>query len=153
AQESQFSRFRTAPEAQDHYRAEYERHLKSASETYQKVADLLGERAARAALSGEDEKMMRQTAFAAAECRYFLPGEQGKAREMYKELAKRYAGRAEELYALRGVASCYFSASDYASASLVVEQVRAALGKLDDAQFANQPDGRDRAWWEKWLTD
>src|SRR5579885_382862 len=142
---------------QEHYLEQYRLRLTRAVERYNELTELLGK---RPMLSAEEEQMLRQAGFAAAECQFFLPVEDQKALEKYKQARQMYAAladrypppkRVEGLYALRGVASCSWAMQDNAAALKAVEQIRDALKQMDDVQFLNQPEGRDRQWWLNWV--
>jgi hypothetical protein len=144
---------RLTPDAAKHHDNESRRYLRLAVEKYQEVAEGLGKRAGARALSAEEDWLYWQAQVLLAGCRHSF-GEYTEAQKLYQQLAARYQGKAQELYALHGVAGCYWSRGapgDVAKAGQTVEAMRTLLAKLSDADLAVGPDSWDRKKWEDWL--
>jgi tetratricopeptide (TPR) repeat protein len=139
----------TSNAAKASHRAEYQKWLQLAEKAYEGLMGLLEERLASAGtLSTEEDRLLRQSSFAAAQCR-FEQGQYGRAIELYEVLAGRYRQQVESLHALAGIAKCHWAREQTALAQVAVERVRAALKEMPDDAFK---DCRlTRANWEEWL--
>src|SRR5262249_38242253 len=139
--------------AKERHVKQYRDNLCLAAEKYHELADELSKRAAIKPLSQEDEKLHWQAQINAALCYYY--GERvPKAQALYEQLAERYKDRAEGLYALRGIANCYWATDKAGNKALAVETVQkicALLAKLSDSDLSIGPDSLDRRAWETWL--
>jgi tetratricopeptide (TPR) repeat protein len=144
---------RLTPQASKHHESESRRYLRLAIEKYQEVSDDLCKRGDSKLLSPQDDWLLWQAQLLHAGCRHSF-GEYGEAQKLYQQLATRYQGKAQELYALHGVAGCYWArngAGDGAKARQVVDEIRAKLAKLGDPDLKIGPESWDRKKWEGWL--
>lgn len=142
-----------ADEAVKHHTKESYRYLTLAAEKYQELAEMLGKRGPDKPLSKEEEWLYWRAQYDAGGSRRAL-GQCDEAKTIFEQLARRFPGRAEELYALSGVASCYWSMTGPDKAALAaqaIEKIRALLAKLSDAELNVGPDSYDRKTWEAWL--
>jgi TolA-binding protein len=129
------------------------RYLMLAAEKYQELADVLGKRGPDKPFSKEEEWLYWRAQYDAGGSRRAL-GQCEEAKTIFEQLSKRYEGRAEQMYALSGIASCYWSMTGQDKAALAaetVESMRALLAKLSDAELDVGPESFDRKTWEGWL--
>jgi tetratricopeptide (TPR) repeat protein len=144
---------RLSEAAQKNHEREYSRCFTEAARNYQQVADELTKLAATRTLSPEEEGM----AWLAQILRAFFrhsDGKYGEALKLYQELADRYKGKAQELYALRGVVGCYWSRNepgDTIKAAQTVELIRGLTAKFSDADLKIAPDLWTRKQWDDWI--
>lgn len=154
AQESQNIRLpeRTSPDALAHFQKQYRIWLEKASQGYEELARIIVERQAAMPLTTEDEAILRQASFAAAESRSNL-GQYNEAIRLYEPLVTRYRDRVETLHALAGIAQCWWRQGAMDQAKATVQLIRNAMKELDDSAF-NQPSSQwSRQEWEKWLAE
>jgi tetratricopeptide (TPR) repeat protein len=136
-------------DATAHHKGKYQEWLKKADDAYEDLMRLLEERLATArTLNNEEDRLLRQTSFAAAECR-FSRGQYGPTIELYEVLADRYRHQVESLHALAGIAKCHWAREEGALAQVAVERVRDALKEMTSDAFKNSR--LTRAQWEEWL--
>jgi tetratricopeptide (TPR) repeat protein len=129
------------------------KNLHLAAQTYQELAKALSERAASQPLNKDEAKLLWQAQVNAAVC-YYNGGNFSEAKPQFEQLAARYQGKTEELYALRGIANCYWVTDipgNKAHAQETVQKIRDRLAKLRDADLNIGPDSIDRRAWEAWL--
>jgi tetratricopeptide (TPR) repeat protein len=132
---------------------EYRACFKEAARNYQEVANELSKLLTTRGLTPEEDGIYWQAQVLWAYCRYSY-GEYGEALKLYEQLADRYKGKAQELYALRGVVGCYWSRKDPGDtikAAQTVEMIRGLLTKFNDADLKIAPDEWNRKQWDDWL--
>jgi hypothetical protein len=144
---------RTSPEEQKHYRDERIKQVERAALQYQKLAQDLEAISAKRALSSEEEATLRQSLFAYADCRFDLgrPEEVREALRLYNQLADRYHGHVEELYALRHVWQCHGVLSQPEQARTTLDRLATALKEMPAAAFDGTTEAATHVWWENWL--
>jgi hypothetical protein len=144
---------RTSKVSREHHVKQYRSYLGLAAEKYQTLADALGGRAREKPLTKDEEKLLWQANINAALCFYY--GERvPEAKTLYEQVAARYQGKTEELYALRGIANCYWVTDvpgNKARAAETVQKIRTLLGNLSDAELNIGPEAWDRQAWLKWI--
>src|SRR5262249_41525586 len=104
-------------------------------------------------LTAEEEALYWKSGLNSAKCEYNL-GNYAGAKGLFEQLASRYEGRTQELYARCFVASCCWNlggAENKALAGQNVERIRAQLAKLSDGDLNIGPDSMDRKQWQAWL--
>src|SRR5262249_33117747 len=139
--------------AAKHHEREYQRCFREAAQKYQEVANELSKISTTRALTLEEDGMFWQAQILWAYCRHSY-GEYAEALKLYQQLADRYKGKAQELYALRGVVGCYWSRSDPGDtikAAQTVETIRNMLAKFSDADLKVAPDEWNRKQWDEWI--
>lgn len=139
----------TTPEEREHRRKQRQKLLEAALAHYQKLVDDLEAQQLKQALSAEQEAMLGQVRFAAADCRFEL-GQYPEALFQYNVLAKRYENTVEGLIALKHVWQCHGTMFQPDQARAVLERIRAALPRTT---FDAAAENRTRAWWDNWLSD
>lgn len=154
AQESHNIRLpeRTSSDAMAHFQKQYRLWMEKAAEGYEELARVLTARHASGPLPPDDEAILRQASFAAAEARSNL-GQYNEAIRLYEPLVTRYQRRVESLHALAGIAQCHWRQGAMEPARQTVEKVRATLQEIDDAAFNEASSQWSRQEWEKWLAE
>jgi tetratricopeptide (TPR) repeat protein len=144
---------RTSPEEQKHYREERIKQVERAALQYQKLAQDLEAIAAKRSLSAEEEATLRQSLFAYADCRFDLgrPEAVREALRLYNQLADRYHGQIEELYALRHVWQCHGILQQFQQARTTIDRVRTALKEMPAAAFDGSTEEATPQGWETWI--
>jgi tetratricopeptide (TPR) repeat protein len=141
------------PAAKTHHEQQFLEYMKQAAQRYQELADEMTKRSQKQSLTAEEEALCWQAHINAALCRYQL-GHYAEAKGLYEQLASRYQDRTRELYALRGIARCYWSmggAENTALAAQTLEKIRVLLARLSDADLNIGPDSWTRQTWQQWL--
>jgi tetratricopeptide (TPR) repeat protein len=140
----------TTEEERRHHRMQQQNLLKMAADHYQKlINDLESQQAVTQKLTPEQEAILGEVRFAAADCRFDL-GEYSQALYDYTILAKRYENTVEGLIALKHVCQCHMVMFQPDKARAVMEQIKNALPRTN---FDASADNRTRTWWENWLAD
>jgi tetratricopeptide (TPR) repeat protein len=139
--------------AAKHHEREYQRCFREAAQKYQEVANELNRISTTRALTPEEDGIFWQAQLLWAYCRHSY-GEYAEALKLYQQLAERHKGKAQELYALRGVVGCYWSRSDPGDtikAAQTVETIRSLLAKFTETDLKVAPDEWSRKQWDEWI--
>lgn len=139
-------------EERAHYRTQQQRFLEQAALSYQRVVDECTSPQTSRVLGPDTDIMVREAAFAVAECRFNL-GQFDDALRLYEALARRYKKQVEELIAWRHAWQCYGVKFQPDQAKRVLEQMRQSLQDMPGAAFDTSSDIRTRRWWEDWLRE
>jgi tetratricopeptide (TPR) repeat protein len=135
-----------------YYDKQYQSFLLEAANKYQELADVLSSQPNELPLTKGEQELMRVSAFASAQSRYYL-GNYDESRRLYEGLAARYHHRIESLHALAGVAQCSWSKSDSEKAREALAALQAALNELPDKEFPMEPGAWDRKKWQAWINE
>lgn len=141
--------------------AVYEERMRGAYEQFRKAEELL-----LAAPLTADPAVQRRASFWAADCAFWL-GEYPDCAARCEKLVGRYAGRVEELEAVRDLHRCCVFAAEAARAGkdpdgaagwtrrAVDARIRMvdALRRVPAAEFDGTTDTRKKGYWETWLTE
>ncbi|VTR98454.1 tetratricopeptide repeat protein [Tuwongella immobilis] len=102
-------------------------------------------------LMPEEMTMLRNSAFAAAECHLFL-GEYDEAIRRYSALASRYQGQAEQLIALSQVWKLYTNMlRDANGGQRTLDLMRKAFASMSDNAFTGTNEFHQRKFWQDWF--
>ncbi|HMC67229.1 MAG TPA: tetratricopeptide repeat protein, partial [Gemmataceae bacterium] len=151
----------STPQTQSHYLALRRKWLEVAAVNFQKLADELAARQVKEPLSKDEEAMLRQAAFGAADCRFDLLQFE-EAIRLYDALSERYRLRVEGLVALRNLWRCFWvkaptaerDRSTYeAAAQAAYAKIAATLKEMPNSAFDNSAADRTRQYWEDWLAN
>jgi hypothetical protein len=141
-----------------YYRAEYQRYLELARETYQQLADELDLRSQAKALSTIDETLRRKAQFVVADCWYDLPNWFDEAFSRYVKLWDKYRLQPDGLWACQRLYRCLVFATNAKLAN--VEDVREAteaavetcLQHLKELELARAfRNETEKMQWQQWL--
>jgi tetratricopeptide (TPR) repeat protein len=133
-----------------HHEAQYQQWLTKAEDSYEQLMHALEGLPAARPLTAEEDWLLRQSSFAAAQC-CFLRGQYTQALERYEVLARRYQHQVECLHALAGIVQTCYAQRDAAKVKATLLRIRAALGEMDDAAFKNSRWTRRE--WEEYLNE
>jgi tetratricopeptide (TPR) repeat protein len=140
-------------EERDHYQRQRKRFLENASATFQKVIDESAALTATRPVTADEEAMVRQAAFAIADCRFEL-GQFDDSLRLYEDLVRRYKKQVEELIALQCVYGYYgFVKFQPEQARRTLERLREALAQMPASAFDNSNEVHTRRYWEDFLRD
>jgi tetratricopeptide (TPR) repeat protein len=143
---------KTSRDVRAHHEAQYQHWLAKADEAYESLMHLLEGRQSAQTLTAEEDQLLRQTSFAAAECR-FKRGQYDQALELYELLVNRYHHQVESLHALAGIVRTYYVPKppplDKVRATLL--RIRAALDEMDEGAFKNSRLTRQQ--WEDYVSE
>jgi tetratricopeptide (TPR) repeat protein len=139
-------------EERAHYRTQQQRFLEQAAGAYQRVVDECTNPQQSRVIAADAEMMVRDAAFAVAECRFSL-GQYDEALRLYEGLAKHYRNQVEELIAWRHAWQCYGVKFQPDQAKRVLEQMRQSLQQMPASAFDNSTEVRRRRWWDDWLRE
>jgi tetratricopeptide (TPR) repeat protein len=145
------------------YKTVRQENLEKAWKIYDDLTDDLEKRSQVAALSPAEDLLWRKAQFAAADCLFELPNNFAEAVRRFSQIAERYRGRMEALWACqRLLHSCSLVSSDLGQAREVIvaakTAVRAALQDVSDPQrmpdeaFRVPENEVSREQWRDWLT-
>jgi hypothetical protein len=139
-------------EERTHYLTQQQRFLEQAAHAYQRVVDECTNPQQSRLIAGDTETMVRDAAFAVAECRFSL-GQYDEALRLYEGLAKHYKNQVEELIAWRHAWQCYGVKFQPDQAKRVLEQMQQSLQQMPLTAFDNTTEVRRRRWWDDWLRE
>jgi len=144
---------RLSLDAKKHHEREFRVCIKNAAQKYQEVAEDLGKLALTRPLNKDEDGLLWQAQVYWAGCRHSF-GEFAEALKLYQQLGDRYKGTAREVYALQGVAGCYWSINgpgDTIKAAQTVERIRTLLATYNDADLKIEPAPWTHSQWDDWL--
>jgi TolA-binding protein len=141
---------KTSTDARAHHLAQYQHWLAKADDAYEGLMRLLEKRLEGGTLTAEEDWLLRQTSFAAAQCR-FLRGQYTQALELYEVLVNRYQHQVECLHALAGIIQACYAQRNTEKVKATLLRVRAALNEMDDSAFKNSRWTRRE--WEEYLKE
>jgi hypothetical protein len=139
-------------ESAAYYDKQYQGFLLDAANKYQELADVLSSRTNEKPLSKDEQDLLRVSAFASAQSRFYL-GNYDESRRLYEGLAARYHHQIEALHALAGVAQCCWSKNDNKTARETLDAIQKALNDLNDKDFPKESGSWDRKKWQAWIDD
>lgn len=136
-------------ETREHVRAQRTKYLELALEQYQKLVTDLDALKARSTLVGEQEALLRQSRFAAADCQFDL-GRYAPALEVYADLARLYQNQVEGLLALRHIWQCHGMLFQPDQSRQTLDRIRSTI---PSTTFDGAAENRTRAYWENWVSE
>jgi len=129
----------------------YDGFLRKTVEAFDIVDTTLARNLTAGKLSPEEGVLMRNAAFAAAECFFFL-GEYDESIRRYQALANRYKGQAEQLIALSQVWQLYTNLlKDATNGQKSLEQMRQAFVAMPEESFTGVTKNHNRKFWQDWF--
>lgn len=139
-------------EERRHWRTQGQRWVEMAAAHLQTLTAELAALQKTRPLTPDEESMVRQAAFAFAECQFDL-GQYVETLRLYEELAGRYRNQVDGLIALRFAWQLYKLQFQPKLAAQALDGIKESLAQMKDDAFDNTSEIRTRRWWEEWLRE
>jgi hypothetical protein len=137
---------------QAHWKRQYNDKLLKAATIHEELQKILKLRSALAPLPPDEDGLNWRSILAAAECRTDM-GDYETPIASYEVMAGLYAGRVEALYAMAGIARCYFLQKKDDKGRDVLERMKRMVESLADAAFPTSPGMMSKAQWQQWVAE
>jgi TolA-binding protein len=121
--------------------------LEKALTQFQQLAQDLGEAQSQRSLTAEEQALLREARFGAADCLFRLEGRSPEGIAVFNDLTRIYAGRVEGLLALTKLVLCYAQQNMTEKAQSAWSEANELLGRLSDDDL--KPT--ERKQWQEWL--
>jgi tetratricopeptide (TPR) repeat protein len=148
----------TMLEKKAQYRADWQKNLELARDTYQKLGQDLDARAEKKALVPAEENLRRKAQFVVADCDYDLPDRFDAAFKRYASLFEKYRDQSDGLWACQRLYRCLEHATNAKLSNVedvskvAMAAVRQCLQNMKALQLAGAfRNESEKECWQQWL--